>query len=138
MEEKSKKILKKSGEPLVFVVHEHHARRLHWDLRLEIDGILKSWAVPKDPAEVSAAVKRLAIETEDHPYAYKDFEGELPEGTYGAGKVIIYDSGPYELLKRTPNKIEFFLKGKKLKGKYVLVKFEKAGPKNWLLMKGKE
>ncbi len=104
-----------------FVIHEHHARNLHWDLRLEIGGVLKSWAVPKEPPE-TAGVKRLAIEAGDHPLSYVDFEGSIPEGTYGAGTVKIWDSGSYVLYEHAPAKIIFNLNGKRLSGTYCLIK----------------
>jgi DNA ligase D-like protein (predicted ligase)/DNA ligase D-like protein (predicted 3'-phosphoesterase) len=116
-----------------FVVQEHHARRLHYDLRLEKDGVLKSWAVPKGLPEPGA--KRLAVETEDHPLEYRNFEGTIPEGQYGAGAVKIWDRGTYEVKVWEENKIEFILKGEKLSGRYVLAKFKKAGDKDWLLLK---
>ncbi|MGQ9525038.1 MAG: DNA polymerase ligase N-terminal domain-containing protein [Armatimonadota bacterium] len=103
-----------------FVVHEHHASRLHWDFRLEMDGVLKSWAVPKGvPTE--KGVRRLAIQVEDHDMQYIDFEGEIPEGQYGAGTVSIWDSGEYFLDDRKPYKLVFSLKGRRLEGNYVLV-----------------
>jgi DNA ligase D-like protein (predicted ligase)/DNA ligase D-like protein (predicted 3'-phosphoesterase) len=121
----------------VFVVQEHHARRLHYDLRLEKDGVLKSWAVPKGiPA--NASEKRLAVETEDHPLGYASFEGEIPKGQYGAGTVKIWDKGSYELKNWDEKMVEFTLKGRKLKGRYVLVRLKKAGEKSWLLLKGKD
>jgi bifunctional non-homologous end joining protein LigD len=121
----------------VFVVQEHHARRLHYDLRLEKDGVLKSWAVPKGiPA--SPSEKRLAVETEDHPLGYASFEGTIPKGQYGAGTVKIWDKGVYEAKVWDDKMIEFTLKGEKLKGRYVLVRLPKAGEKSWLLLKGKE
>jgi DNA ligase D-like protein (predicted ligase)/DNA ligase D-like protein (predicted 3'-phosphoesterase) len=127
----------KKGESSIFVVQEHHARRLHYDLRLEKDGVLKSWAVPKGiPA--SSDEKRLAVETEDHPLGYADFEGEIPKGQYGAGTVKIWDKGVYEVKVWDEKMVEFILKGGKLKGRYVLVRLKKAGEKNWLLLKGKE
>ncbi|RSN74105.1 DNA polymerase ligase N-terminal domain-containing protein [Candidatus Methanodesulfokora washburnensis] len=113
-----------------FVVQEHHARRLHWDLRLEMDGVLKSWAVPKGIPERKGE-KRLAIQTEDHDISYIDFEGTIPEGMYGAGEVKIWDSGDYELLRRDENIISFIANGSRMRGKYVLVR-SKTG---WILMK---
>ncbi len=119
-----------------FVVQEHHASHLHWDFRLEMDGVLKSWAVPKGvPTE--KGVKHLAVEVEDHPIDYIDFEGVIPEGEYGAGTVKIWDKGTYELVERTSEKISFILKGKKLKGLYHLIKTHWQGRKNnWLIFKG--
>lgn len=118
----------------IFVVQKHEARRLHYDLRLEMDGVLKSWAVPKEPP-LEPGVKRLAIETEDHDLSYANFEGVIPEGHYGAGKVEIWDRGKYELLERTDEKIVFALHGRILSGIYVLLRFEKAGEGSWLLFK---
>lgn len=117
----------------IFVVHKHAATHLHYDLRLEMDGVLKSWAVPKEPP-VKPGVRRLAIMVEDHPMDYANFEGVIEEG-YGAGTVEIWDKGGYELVERTGSKIEARFSGSKLKGRYVLVKFGRAGEKNWLLMK---
>jgi bifunctional non-homologous end joining protein LigD len=127
----------KTGESPVFVVQEHHARRLHYDLRLEKDGVLKSWAVPKGVPE-STDEKRLAVETEDHPLGYASFEGEIPKGQYGAGTVKIWDKGVYETKVWDEKMVEFTLKGERLKGRYVLVRLKKAGEKDWLLLKGKE
>jgi len=121
---------------LSFVVHEHHARNLHWDFRLEMDGVLKSWAVPKEPPS-RPKVKRLAIQVDDHVLAYGSFEGEIDEGNYGAGKVIIWDKGTYEMISRKEEKLVFSLKGKKLRGEYMLLRFRKAGDKEWLLFKKK-
>lgn len=114
-----------------FVVHEHHATHLHWDLRLAMDGVLKSWAVPKEPP-TSAGVKRLAVQVEDHPLDYADFEGTIPEGEYGAGTVKIWDKGKYELKERTDEKLVLSFHGKKLKGDYYLLRFKRSGDKNWL------
>lgn len=115
-----------------FVVQEHHATRLHYDFRLEMDGVLKSWAVPKGVPE-EKGVKHLAVAVEDHPVDYIDFEGTIPEGHYGAGTVEIWDSGEYELFKRTPKEIEFVLKGKRLQGRYILFFTGWKGKDNWLI-----
>ena len=120
----------------IFVIQKHHARNLHYDFRLEMDGVLKSWAVPKEPPS-EAGIKRLAVQVEDHDLGYVDFEGEIPEGEYGAGKVEIWDKGIYELIDRKKKKIVFDLHGERLKGRYTLVQFGKE-EKNWLLFKAKE
>lgn len=119
--------------PMKFVIQEHHASRLHYDFRLEMDGVAKSWAVPKGMPE-KRGEKRLAIQVEDHSVDYMDFEGEISEG-YGAGQVIIWDKGEYQLLKRDEKGIKVKLEGEKVKGTYVLIKFPKAGENAWLLMK---
>lgn len=121
-----------------FVVHEHHARQLHFDLRLERDGVLKSWAIPKGPS-MNPADKRLAIMVEDHDLEYGDFEGEIPEGHYGAGKVYIWDKGQYRTLKGSieEGQWEVFLEGEILKGAFVLIKIKGDGD-NWLLIKKKD
>ena len=118
-----------------FVVQEHQARRLHWDFRLEMKGALKSWAIPKQPPR-RAGVKRLAIQVEEHQLSYMDFEGVIPEGQYGAGTVKIWDKGTYELIDKKDYKLVFRLKGKKLKGKYCILRFK--GKKNWLFFRVKE
>jgi DNA ligase D-like protein (predicted 3'-phosphoesterase) len=118
-----------------FVVQEHHARKRHYDFRLEMDGALVSWAVPKAPSK-SPAVKRLAIRVEDHPLDYIDFEGEIEEGSYGAGIVKIWDRGTYEIETKRQEKIVFFLHGKRLIGRYTLLKM-KWGKEQWLLFKTK-
>jgi len=117
-----------------FVVQEHKATHLHYDFRLELDKVLKSWAVPKVPP-IKEGIKRLAVQVEDHDLDYIDFEGVIPKGQYGAGTVKIWDKGLFRLIKRTEEKIEFELKGKKLKGIYELIRFKKAGKKDWLLFK---
>lgn len=114
----------------IFVIHEHHAKRLHWDLRLEKDGVLKSWAVPKEPA--TDGTKRLAVAVDDHQLEYASFEGKIPEGQYGAGLVKIWDSGEYKEIEWEQKKIVVELEGKKLKGVYCLVKFK---DNNWLFFK---
>ena len=116
-----------------YVMHKHDASHLHYDLRLEMDGTLKSWAVPKEPPR-SAGVKRLALAVEDHELDYADFEGRIPDGEYGAGTVKIWDRGTYILKERTVHLIEFTLAGKKLKGDYVLIH---TGENKWLLFKKK-
>ena len=118
----------------IFVIQEHDARRLHYDLRLERDGTLKSWAVPKG-IPLKKSEKRLAVETEDHPLEYGNFEGTIPKGQYGAGDVGIWDKGHYELKLWREDTIEFSLKGDRLDGKYILVRLKKAGEKQWLLMR---
>ena len=126
-----------------FVIQEHHARKLHYDFRLEMDGALKSWAVPKVPSK-KADLKRLAIQVEDHALDYIDFEGEIEEGSYGAGKVKIWDKGTYDLESRKDNKIVFVLHGKKLDGRYTLLKMkwgpprQRRGKDQWLLFKTKK
>ena len=118
----------------IFVVQEHHAKHLHWDFRLEMEGVLKSWAVPKTPP-TKKGIKRLAVQVEDHDLSYAGFEGKIPEGMYGAGTVKIWDKGKYALLEKEKDKIVVDLKGKKLKGEYALIRFKKAGEKNWLFFK---
>ena len=123
-----------------FVVHKHSARRLHYDLRLQIDGVLKSWAVPKGPS-VRAHEKRLAVHVEDHPLEYGSFEGVIPEGNYGAGPSIVWDAGRFELVKPEPareqierGKLEFELFGFKLRGRWTLARMS-GKAKDWLLLK---
>lgn len=119
-----------------FVVHEHHASHLHYDLRLEIGGVLRSWAVPKRPS-MDPSEKRLAVLVEDHPLEYADFQGVIPEGQYGAGRVIIWDHGTYELLECEEDKVTFSLEGRKLKGGFTLRRM-KGREKEWLLIKKKD
>ena len=115
-----------------FVIQKHHASRLHWDLRLEMDGVLKSWAVPKEP-EADTKVRRLAIQVEDHDVEYADFEGEIAERQYGAGKVEIWDCGPYELLERSEDLIRFELQGRRLRGPWKLIRTSYPPGNQWLL-----
>ena len=125
----------------LFVVHKHAARQLHWDLRIEMEGVLRSWAVPKGPS-YDMNDKRLAVKVEDHPLEYGDFEGLIPEGNYGAGAVIVWDRGewipledPFEGLRK--GKLLFDLKGYKLRGRWTLVKIKKS-EKDWLLIKERD
>src|SRR5438093_262909 len=125
----------------LFVVHMHAATRLHWDLRLEMEGVLKSWAVPKGPS-ANPADKRLAVHVEDHPLEYGDFEGKIPEGNYGAGSVIVWDRGQWVPLEDPEaglkkGKLLFDLKGYKLRGRWTLVKIKKE-VKEWLLIKERD
>ncbi len=123
----------------IFVVQKHSASHLHYDFRLEKDGVLKSWAVPKEPPN-ETGIKRLAIQVEDHDLEYADFEGEIEEGLYGAGKVEIWDKGLFETIKFEPKEVIVDLKGEKLKGQYCLIKIKpREGEKdlNWLLFKKK-
>lgn len=126
--------IKSSSKKLIFVVQEHHASHLHWDFRLEMDGVLKSWAIPKIPP-TTKNIKRLAIPVEDHPLEYATFHGIIPEGNYGAGKVIIWDKGKYSLIEKTSNKIVVELRGKKLNGKYALIKTNYGNKKSWLFFR---
>src|SRR5665213_1283807 len=140
--------LKKSEGFLSFVVQRHEAKQLHYDFRLELDGVLKSWAVPKGPS-MNPKDKRLSVMVEDHPYDYKDFQGIIPEGNYGAGIVEIWDKGTYtdsqysqksvaEKMIRDgleAGNIKFILSGEKLKGEFALVQLRGKSKKNWLLIK---
>jgi bifunctional non-homologous end joining protein LigD len=142
--------------PLIFVVHKHAASSLHYDLRLEWDGVLKSWALPKGPS-TNPEKKHLAVMVEDHPFDYHSFEGVVPEGEYGAGQVIIWDQGTYspdeggelsfndrdEAEQRMrqgvkEGKLSFYLRGQKLKGSWTLVKMRGRGENNWLLIKHRD
>jgi DNA ligase D-like protein (predicted 3'-phosphoesterase) len=122
------------AEERIYVIQKHWATRLHYDLRLEMDGVLKSWAVPKEPP-TAPGIRRLAVEVEDHPVEYADFAGEIEEGSYGAGRVEIWDKGTYTLTERDEDKIVVDIEGEKLKGRYALVH---TGDKNWLFLKAKE
>ncbi len=117
-----------------FSVQEHHASHLHWDLRLEKDGVLKSWAIPKGPP-LKIGIRRLAIETEDHPLDYIYFEGIIPPGCYGAGIVKLWDRGTYEIESWEDDKIVVVFNGEKLRGRYALLRLK---DKNWLFFKTKK
>lgn len=138
------------SEALIFVVQKHQARALHYDFRLEVDGVLKSWAIPKGPSP-DPGVKRLAMPTEDHPMEYADFEGTIPEGEYGAGAVIVWDRGIYWNLRAAKGEkegrvtmaasleegvAELWLEGEKLEGGYGLIRTK--GGNRWLLIKMKD
>ncbi|MBN8547865.1 MAG: hypothetical protein J0M12_00975 [Deltaproteobacteria bacterium] len=130
----------RSGGKLRFVVQKHAASRLHYDFRLEYAGVLKSWAIPKGPS-LNPQEKRLAIQVEDHPLAYADFEGIIPQGQYGGGSVLVWDQGTWECSNiqkgLSEGKLEFALHGEKLKGRWSLVRMrgDRRDGKNWLLMK---
>src|SRR6266436_7531997 len=146
-------LAERRGGPLLFVIQQHSATRLHYDFRLELDGVLKSWAVPKGPS-LDPRDKRLAVHVEDHPYDYGSFEGIIPPGQYGAGEVIVWDCGVYspdeggtwfhdraQAEERTregisKGKLSFLLRGEKVKGSFALVRTKDA--KNWLLIKHKD
>lgn len=119
----------------IFVVHEHHAKRLHFDLRLEMEGVLKSWAVPKGPS-MNPAEKRLAVMVDDHDIEYGRFEGTIPEGEYGAGEVFIWDKGKYELKAGSvrEGKLDIVFHGRKLRGVFALARMS-GKDKDWLLIK---
>ena len=117
-----------------FVVQKHRARTLHYDFRLERDGVFKSWAVPKGVPE-TIGPRRLAVQVPDHPLEYGSFEGTIPEGEYGAGTVEIWDEGTYDLLQWSEDKIEFILHGHRLEGTYSLIRFQRKGPRDWLLFR---
>ncbi len=134
----------RTPDKLRFVVQEHHARQLHFDFRLEMAGVLKSWAVPKGPS-LNPAEKRLAVMVHDHPVDYFDFEGIIPAGHSGAGPVLVWDQGEYRLLEGDDplqaleaGKIVMELHGAILKGGFTLVKMKGRGDKNWLLIKKKD
>ena len=131
----------------IFTVQKHSASHLHYDFRLEMGGVLKSWAIPKGPS-LDPSVKRLAVLVDDHALAYADFEGVIEEGSYGAGPVLVWDIGDYEYIPASKSgddpmvsfrtgKIELILNGYRLKGRFVLLRL-KGQEKNWLLIKGKD
>ena len=141
----------RSGKKLAFVIQKHAARNLHYDLRLELDGVMKSWAVPKGPS-LDPSVKRLAMEVEDHPIEYNSFEGTIPKGEYGGGTVMLWDRGAYTYGGMDPDPVEglhrgyakgdfkFVLHGKRLRGSWVLVRTRRGerGRSQWLLIKHRD
>jgi DNA ligase D-like protein (predicted 3'-phosphoesterase) len=141
-----KKMVKKSEKKPIFVIQKHDASHLHYDFRIEMDGVLKSWAIPKGPS-TDPKEKRLAMPTEDHPMEYANFEGVIPEGHYGAGPVLIWDRGTFDNIKEKNGKpisleqsykngqIEIFLHGKKLEGGYALIRMHGPGKERWLCVK---
>ncbi len=129
---------KRSKSGNVYVIQRHDTSHLHYDLRLEMDGVLKSWAIPKEPS-TDPKNRRLAVQTEDHPVDYAGFEGTIPEGQYGAGKVETWDKGTFEMINKKRDKLIFKIKGDKLKGDFVLIRTKFGDdPKNWLFFKKKE
>jgi DNA ligase D-like protein (predicted 3'-phosphoesterase) len=154
---RGKRDFRRTGEPQggerppsdqpIFVIQKHDASTLHYDFRLEVEGVLKSWAVPKGPS-TDPRVRRLAIPTEDHPLEYADFEGTIPQGEYGAGTVLVWDTGPYRNLRAEKEdgrlsmpqsledgQVEVWLDGTKLQGGYVLIRTGKGDDARWLLIK---
>ncbi len=134
--------VRRAGKRLIFVIQKHRASHLHYDLRLEADGVLKSWAVPKGPS-LDPHQKRLAVRVEDHPYEYRNFEGVIPKGHYGAGEVIVWDRGSYRdagggdeaavLKGLRKGALSIVLRGKKLRGAFSLVRLKR--PRQWLFIK---
>ena len=141
------RVPKKKGKALEFVIQKHAASHLHYDFRLELDGVMKSWAVPKGPS-LDPAVRRLAMEVEDHPISYNTFEGTIPAGEYGGGTVMLWDRGTYdaedgggaESLRRGYAKgdLKITLAGKRLRGSWVLVRMNRPGRPQWLLIKHRD
>jgi bifunctional non-homologous end joining protein LigD len=141
----------RAAKKLAYVIQKHSARNLHYDLRLELDGVMRSWAVPKGPS-LDPSVKRLAMQVEDHPIEYNGFEGTIPKGEYGGGTVMIWDRGTYQYGGDDPDPIEglrrgyekgdfkFVLHGKRLRGSWVLVRIRRGSPSKpqWLLMKHRD
>lgn len=142
---------KRTGPKLAYVIQKHAASRLHYDLRLELDGVMKSWAVPKGPS-LDPAVKRLAMQVEDHPIDYNQFEGSIPEGEYGGGTVMLWDRGSYRYGGDEPDALnalreryrkgdfKFVLEGKRLRGSWVLVRMRRGqgDRREWLLIKHRD
>ena len=138
-EPKGEEKKRSAQDVLVYVIQKHQASHLHYDLRLEEEGVLKSWAIPKEPP-LTPGVKRLAVQTEDHPLGYEAFEGVIPEGEYGAGTVEIWDKGSYRPIENSAERKVVEIKGQKLRGRFVLVKIKTKdrSDKNWLFFKLKD
>lgn len=143
---------RRKSDGRIFMVHKHDASNLHYDFRIEIDGVLKSWAVPKGPS-TDPSEKRMAIQTEDHPIEYADFEGVIPEDQYGGGTVMVWDAGTYRNLKAEvendkdkksisdaydEGKMTIWLEGKKLSGGYALIQTKRDKGKQWMMIKMKD
>jgi len=129
----------KNAQEPIYIIQQHNATRLHWDLRLEIDNTLKSWALPKNPP-TEIGTKRLAVETQDHPIEYAAFEGTIPEGSYGAGEVKIWDKGTFTMIESDTDKLIIDIHAKQLNGTYALIKthFRDSTSENtWLFFKKK-
>lgn len=124
-------------QPLRFIIQEHHARTHHFDLRLERDGVFKSWALPKG-APQRPGERRLAIQVGDHELLFGDFEGEIPPGQYGAGNIRIWDRGTYTPVEWTEEQIVFDARGDKMDGRFTLIHFRRGGPHAWLAIKNHE
>jgi bifunctional non-homologous end joining protein LigD len=120
-----------------FVVQKHRARTLHYDFRLEREGVFKSWAVPKGIPD-TIGTRRLAVQVPDHPLEYGSFEGAIPKGEYGAGTVEIWDEGTYDLLEWSVDAIGFILHGHRFEGPYSLIRFDRKGPRDWLLFRRRD
>jgi len=133
------KVKETPSPELIYVIQKHDASHLHYDLRLEMSGVLRSWAIPKGPS-TKEGEKRLAVETEDHPIGYEQFEGVIPEGEYGAGTVEIWDRGSYSLKELKEDRIIIDINGNKLKGIFCLIKLKpkEKKDKNWLFFKKKD
>jgi DNA ligase D-like protein (predicted 3'-phosphoesterase) len=145
-----KKESRQTGPGRIFVIQKHAASTLHYDFRLEVGGVLKSWALPKGPS-TNPREKRMAIATEDHPLDYADFEGIIPRGEYGAGTVMVWDTGPYRNIRAekeeektsmeeslAEGKVEVWLEGRKIRGGYALVRTGRGKKEQWLLIKMKD
>jgi len=141
---------KKKGKKNIFVIQKHDASSLHYDFRIEVDGVLKSWAVPKGPS-TNPKERKLAMPTEDHPLDYANFEGIIPENQYGGGTVMVWDAGTYENINKDENgneipvvkslkkgEVKISLNGKKIKGGYALIKTSKGKDARWMLIKMKD